>query len=39
MNLHTIRKTILCSTELIGNFYSYLESFKSYDGLNEIMNY
>ena len=37
MKLHTIRKRILCSTYLIGEFLSCNESFKSYGGLNKII--
>ena len=37
MNVHTIRKTILCSRNLIPDFFSYFESIKSYGGLNVII--
>ena len=38
MNLDTIRKRILWSTNLICEFFSYFESFKSYGSLNVIIN-
>ena len=38
MNLHTILKRILCSTNLIRDFFLYFESFKSYGGLYVIIN-
>ena len=37
MNVHTIRKTILCSRNLIPDFFSYFESIKSYGGWNVII--
>ena len=37
MNLDRIRKTILCSTNLTCDFFSYFESFNTYGGLNVII--
>ena len=37
MNLHTIRKRIFSSRNLIQDFFSYFESFKRYGGLNVII--
>ena len=37
MRLHTIRKRILCSRNLIGTFSLYFELFKSYGVLNVIV--
>ena len=37
MNLHTSPKRTLFSKNLIGKFFSYFESFKSYGGLNVII--
>ena len=37
MKLHTIRRRILCSTNLMEDFFSFFLSLKLYGGLNVII--
>ena len=37
MNLRTIQRRILCSTNVIYDVFSYFQSFKSYYGLNVLI--